>query len=63
MIIKELKIDSFGGVENKHIPLSRGLNLVYGENEAGKSTIEEFIKVMLYGFPQKSGRHRPDKIP
>ena len=61
MIIKELKIDSFGGVENKLISLSKGLNLVYGENEAGKSTIEEFIKVMLYGFPQKRGKGDGDR--
>ncbi|WP_211135056.1 AAA family ATPase [Clostridium paraputrificum] len=61
MIIKELKIDSFGGVENKIIHLSKGLNLVYGENEAGKSTIEEFIKVMLYGFPQKRGKSDGDR--
>ena len=61
MIIKELKIDSFGGVENKIIHLSKGLNLVYGENEAGKSTIEEFIKVMLYGFPQKRGKGDGDR--
>lgn len=61
MIIKELKIDSFGGVENRVINLKRGINLVYGENEAGKSTIEEFIKVMLYGFPQKRGKGHGDR--
>ena len=61
MIIKELKINSFGGVENKVIRLNKGLNLVFGENEAGKSTIEEFIKVMLYGFPQKRGKGDGDR--
>ena len=61
MIIKELKIYAFGGVENRVINLEKGLNLIYGENEAGKSTIEEFIKVMLYGFPNKRGKGDGDR--
>lgn len=61
MIIKSLKIDSFGGIENKIVNFSRGVNIVFGENEAGKSTIESFIKAMLYGFPQKRGRGDGDR--
>ena len=53
MIIKELKIYSFGGITNKEINFKKGLNLIYGENEKGKSTIEAFIKVMLYGINSK----------
>lgn len=53
MIIKELRIDSFGVISKKVISFHKGLNVVYGENEKGKSTIEAFIKIMLYGFINK----------
>lgn len=61
MIIKKLRIDSFGGIENKIISFERGLNLVYGENEAGKSRVEAFIKVMLYGMTSKRGKNEGDR--
>ena len=50
MIIKELRITAFGSLENYTISFKDGINVVYGENEKGKSTIESFIKIMLYGF-------------
>lgn len=56
MIIKKINIISFGGLKNKEINFSKGMNLVYGENEAGKSTIQSFIKVWLYGFSNYKGK-------
>lgn len=56
MIIKEIKIKAFGGLKDKVISLKSGINLIYGENEKGKSTIENFIKLWLYGVPSKGGR-------
>lgn len=56
MIIKEIKIKAFGGLKDKVISLKSGMNLIYGENEKGKSTIENFIKLWLYGVPSKGGR-------
>lgn len=53
MIIKEIRIGSFAGIENKVISFENGMNIIYGNNEAGKSRIESFIKVMLYGFSNK----------
>lgn len=53
MIIKEIKIGAFGALKNLNISLSKGLNIIYGENEKGKTTIETFIKTMLYGFSRK----------
>ena len=50
MIIKEVKIESFAGIKEKHIFLDSGINVLYGENEAGKSSIQSFIKVMLFGM-------------
>lgn len=53
MIIKELRIGSFAGIENRIIRFEEGMNIIYGTNEAGKSRIESFIKVMLYGFSNR----------
>ncbi|OQB15879.1 MAG: chromosome segregation protein [Firmicutes bacterium ADurb.Bin193] len=50
MIIKSLYIEKFGGISDKRIDFNDGLNIIYDENEAGKSTIAEFIKIMLYGM-------------
>ena len=50
MIIKGLKIKAFGGLKDRELELKSGMNVVYGENERGKSTLQTFIKVMLYGF-------------
>ena len=56
MIIKELYIAEFGGIKNKKIEFGKNemLNIIYGENESGKSTIFLFIKFMLYGLQRKS---------
>ncbi|WP_343249803.1 ATP-binding protein [Diplocloster hominis] len=56
MIIQELDIKNFGKFHNKQIQLSEGLNLIYGENEAGKSTIHTFIRGMLFGMEKQRGR-------
>lgn len=53
MIIKELKINSFGKLKNISISFDDNINVIYGENEAGKSTMESFIKIMLYGFSKR----------
>lgn len=50
MYIKELIITSFGKYENKKISLKPGINIIYGENEAGKSTVHKFIEAMFFGF-------------
>ncbi|MBD7910673.1 MULTISPECIES: AAA family ATPase [Clostridium] len=61
MIIKMLKIDSFAGIEKKIINFEKGLNLIYGENETGKSRIESYIKIMLYGLSPKRGKNESDR--
>ncbi|MBR2354596.1 MAG: AAA family ATPase [Clostridia bacterium] len=62
MKIRELNIDVFGGLENKHLCLQEGLNLIEGENESGKSTIMLFIKFMLYGMPRKGNEERDRSV-
>ncbi len=48
MIINKIKIDGFGAFSDRSIEFKRGFNLVYGENEGGKSTLMAFIKMMFY---------------
>lgn len=50
MLLKELNLIGFGKFKNKSIALEDGINLIYGENEAGKSTLHSFIDGMFYGF-------------
>lgn len=45
----EMTLTHFGKFENWSQKLTDGLTVLYGENEAGKSTIQLFFKVMLYG--------------
>lgn len=50
--IKEINLLSFGHFQNKTIKFKDGFNLIYGENESGKSTILDFIEGIFYGFDQ-----------
>ena len=56
MQILELQIKNFGKFTNRTIRLQDGLNILYGRNEAGKSTIHSFIKGMLFGIEKQRGR-------
>ena len=56
MIIRRVNIISFGALKNKVIDFEKGINVIYGENEAGKSTIQSFVKIWLYGFSNSRGR-------
>ena len=49
MKIKSINIASFGGVKDLKLELEGGLNVIYGDNEKGKTTVMSFIKMMLYG--------------
>lgn len=56
MIIKEINITNFGKFKDKTINFEKGMNIVYGENEAGKTTIHTFIRGMLFGIEKTRGR-------
>lgn len=59
MKIKELHIYGYGKFADKKISFSdHGIQVIYGLNEAGKSTLMSFIHSMLFGFPVKQ---HPDK--
>ncbi len=50
MIINKINITAFGGIKDKSFIFSEGTNVIYGLNEAGKSTICAFVCAMLYGM-------------
>ncbi|AFS77733.1 hypothetical protein Curi_c06600 [Gottschalkia acidurici 9a] len=58
MIIKGLILSSFGKFKGKKLVLDEGLNVVYGENEAGKTTIHKFIEGMFFGFFKPYSKRR-----
>jgi DNA repair exonuclease SbcCD ATPase subunit len=55
MVIKKVIIKSFGMITDMTLEFSDGVNVIEGQNEAGKSTIAAFIKYMLYGFGEQDG--------
>lgn len=62
--ILEIHIYGYGKLENKVLTGLKDLNVFYGENEAGKSTIMSFIHSILFGFPTKQQselRYEPKK--
>lgn len=54
MRIKSVYISAFGALKDKKIEFSDGLQVIYGENEAGKTTVTEFIKSMFYGTGRRA---------
>ena len=55
MQLREIHIDGFGIFANKRITgLAPGINIIYGKNEFGKTTLLEFVRRILFGFPTKS---------
>lgn len=51
MIIKCINLIRFGKFCDTNIDLSNGINIIEGNNEAGKSTIATFVRFMLFGMP------------
>lgn len=52
IFIKKLNMTSFGKFQNKSISFKENFNLIYGDNESGKSTISDFIEGIFYGFDE-----------
>ena len=54
--LKRMKITSFGAFANKVVgPFTPHLNVVFGENEAGKSTLASFAGGVLFGWEEARG--------
>ncbi|WP_312507309.1 AAA family ATPase [Lysinibacillus sp.] len=58
LTIQKIQIYGFGKHENMTISLSDGVTIFYGLNEAGKTTIQQFILQMLFGFPTRQQTQR-----
>lgn len=56
MQIKEAKIYNFGKLQNVSFRFSEGINVIYGANEQGKSTLHTFLVRMLFGMEKGRGR-------
>ncbi|BCZ44667.1 hypothetical protein psyc5s11_07340 [Clostridium gelidum] len=55
-LIKKVNIEFFAGLKGKSLDFTKGFNLIYGKNEQGKSSIENFIKIWLYGIDSSRGK-------
>lgn len=61
MKIKNIKINNYGILENKEINLENKINIIYGKNESGKSTLLNYIKNIFYGISKnKNGKEISD---
>lgn len=56
MKINNLRINGFGKIENKEINLNNNINIIYGENEAGKTTLLKFISGIFYGVSKNKNK-------
>ncbi len=61
MKFRDIKIDGFGVWSDLRLAdLVDDINVFYGPNEAGKSTLLQFLRTMLYGFtPDRQSRYLP----
>ncbi len=61
MKIHEVEIDGFGAWNGLSLSgVSDGLTVIYGPNEAGKTTLMQFVRAMLYGFnDERRARYLP----
>jgi uncharacterized protein YhaN len=60
MRITDLQVDGFGVWSGLRIEkFSDSLNVLYGPNEAGKTTLLQFIRSMLYGFSPPRRKYLP----
>lgn len=58
MKIRKIRIGNFGKLTDLELSLKDGVNIIYGGNEAGKSTLQGFILACLYGssLNRKAGK-------
>ncbi len=54
MIIDKLNLERFGKFNNQRFKLQKGLNVIYGKNESGKTTLVDFVVFMLYGADKRT---------
>ncbi|KKL25479.1 hypothetical protein LCGC14_2404900, partial [marine sediment metagenome] len=50
MRLRRIELAGFGCLQSFQTDLAPGLNLFHGLNEAGKSTLQQAVLALLYGF-------------
>ncbi len=53
MYIRECKVDGYGALRDVGLVFEHPVTVLYGPNEAGKSTLIRFLRGMLYGIPSR----------
>lgn len=59
MLIRKIHIYGFGKLQDREYELSEGLNLIYGGNESGKTTLTAFLLNMLGEPGEEIFRYEP----
>lgn len=60
MIIKDIYIDGFGIFNGFSLnKINKGINIIVGNNEAGKSTLLKFLRYTLFGYPRFKDQRMP----
>lgn len=54
MRFSEIAVENFGIFQRRAWNLTPGFQVFYGPNEAGKSTLLQLLREVLFGFPQNS---------
>lgn len=63
MRINEIRVEGFGALRDRTLRLEGPATVLYGPNEAGKSTLLQLIRAVLFGFVPRSqggGRFEPE---
>ena len=55
MHLTKLLIRDFGKFHNKNMDLTPGINIVYGAEDSGKSTVRDFLVGLMFGIPRREG--------
>ena len=58
MKIKSVHIDGFGKWHDQDFDFSANPQVIFGSNEAGKTTLATFIRSILFGFANAKGKNR-----
>lgn len=55
MRILQINIEEFGKLRERNFRFGEGINVIFGANESGKSTLLAFLRFAFYGFPRRNG--------
>ncbi len=60
--IAAIEVEAFGRLSQASYTLHPGLNVLFGQNESGKSTLQAFLKFMLFGFAKRAQAQRYEPV-